>query len=347
VIRVGIAGIGFMGMIHYHAIKRLRNARVVSICTRDPKKLQGDWRSIQGNFGPRGAIENLKNIRTYDNFDAMLADPNVDLIDICLPTHMHPQASIAALKQGKHVLVEKPIALRLDDGRRMMAAARKAKRKLFVAHVLPFFPGFSDAIECVRSGKLGKLQVVRLNRIIAKPDWRKGPQAEDLEGGAAIDLHIHDTHFIQMLCGTPKAVFSRGITVNGTVNYLSTQYIYKDPNLNVSCDSGAVSMKGRSFTHGFELYFEKGTLLYQWASMSGKAVAVTPLTLLDAQGKVRHIGAGISDPMDAFIGEIKTAVDTLSGKSDGKLIGGEGALSALAICYREIESVRSGKIMPV
>lgn len=346
-IRVGIAGIGFMGMIHYHAIKRLKGARVTAICTRDPKKLKGDWRSIQGNFGPRGAVENLKGIRAYDALDAMLADPNVDLVDLCLPTELHPDATIAALRSGKHVLVEKPIALRLADGQRMMAAARKARRKLFVAHVLPFFPGFSTALEFARSGKLGKLQAVRLNRIISQPDWRSDAQAEDPNGGAAIDLHIHDTHFIEMLCGTPKAVFARGIARSGTVDYLSTQYIYKDRNLAVSCDSGAVAMNGRSFTHGFEIYFEKGSLLFQWASMGGKAVAVTPLTLLDARGNVRHIGGGTADPMDAFVGEINMAIDALSGKSDGKLISGEGALSALTLCHREVESVRTGKIVAV
>jgi predicted dehydrogenase len=110
-IRIGLAGIGFMGMIHYLASGKLRGARVTAICSRDPKKLAGDWRGIRGNFGPPGTQMDLRRVKRYVEFEEMCADPDIDLIDICTPTHLHPHMAREALRAGKHVLVEKAIAL--------------------------------------------------------------------------------------------------------------------------------------------------------------------------------------------------------------------------------------------
>src|SRR5438128_12311470 len=105
-VRIGIVGIGFMGMIHYLAARKLKGAQVVAVCSRDPKKLAGDWRSIQGNFGPRGEMMDLSAVKKYDGLEALLADPDIDLVDVCNPTHLHPATALAALRAGKHVLVE-------------------------------------------------------------------------------------------------------------------------------------------------------------------------------------------------------------------------------------------------
>src|SRR5215831_4195852 len=110
-IRIGIVGIGFMGYIHYLAAKKLKGARVAAICSRDPKKLAGDWRSIRGNFGAPGTITDLSKVKKYDRLEALIDDPEVDLIDVCNPTNLHASTAVAALKCGKHVLVEKAIAL--------------------------------------------------------------------------------------------------------------------------------------------------------------------------------------------------------------------------------------------
>src|SRR3954464_14010923 len=110
-VRIGIVGLGFMGMIHYLAARKLKGARVTAVCSRDPKKLAGDWRSIRGNFGPPGQMMDLSKVKKYDQIDALLNDPDIDLVDVCNPTHLHAETALAALKAGKHVLVEKAIAL--------------------------------------------------------------------------------------------------------------------------------------------------------------------------------------------------------------------------------------------
>lgn len=100
-VNVGIVGIGFMGMIHYLACQDVPGAKVAAICTRDKKKRAGDWREIKGNFGPPGTIVDLGKIALYEDWRELLADPKIDLIDVCLPPKLHAEVTVAALQAGK------------------------------------------------------------------------------------------------------------------------------------------------------------------------------------------------------------------------------------------------------
>ncbi len=103
--------------------------------------------------------------------------------------------------------------------------------------------------------------------MISKARLVAGDCRSRANGGPAIDLHIHDTHFIGLICGVPRAVHSRGVIENGSVVHLTTQYLYDTPNLAVSCVSGALSQAGRPFAHGFELYFDRATLAFEFANL--------------------------------------------------------------------------------
>src|SRR6185436_1588496 len=149
---------------------------------------------------------------------------------------------IKALQSGKHVLVEKAIALDTKDADAMLDAATKAKRLLMVAHVLPFFPEFAYAAQVIRSGEFGKLLGGHFKRVISKPDWSAEIGDASKTGGPAVDLHIHDTHFIGLVCGVPGHVFATGVVEGGTVTYLTTQYLYGAGGPAVTCSSGAVAM---------------------------------------------------------------------------------------------------------
>jgi predicted dehydrogenase len=339
-IRIGIVGIGFMGMIHYLGARKLKGAQVTAICSRDAKKLAGDWRSIRGNFGPPGQMMDLGPIKKYDRLEKLLADLEIDLVDICNPTHLHPETAIQALKAGKHVLVEKCIALETRDADAMLDAAAKAGKLLMVAHVLPFFAEFTYAAEAIRGGQFGKLLGGHFKRVISKPDWSAEIGDASKTGGPAIDLHIHDTHFIGLVCGVPKAVFSTGVVEDNAVQYLTTQYLYGSNGPAVSCSSGALAQKARPFVHGYEIYLEQATLVYE----SG----TTPLTVLHSDGTtVQPHFEGGDDGTAAFTTEIQTAVNGVVNNRLPDLLSGKLARDALAMCQRECESVRSGKPVEV
>jgi predicted dehydrogenase len=336
-IRIGLVGVGFMGMMHYHAAQRLRGGRVTAVHTRNPARLAGDWTGIRGNFGPAGTHMDLSHLHRHARYDDLLADPAVDLVDLCTPPDQHEEMTIAALQAGKHVLVEKPIALEADAADRMVAAADRAGRLLLVAQVLPFFPEFAYAYQAIVSGTHGRLLGGHFKRVIARPDWSASLGDASRDGGPAIDLHIHDTHFIGLVAGVPKQVFANGVVAgDGSVAYLTTQYLYGPGGPALSCSSGALCMASRPFVHGYEIYLERATLVYE----SGTC----PLTLLPAEGTPRTPELpGGGDDFTAFAAELELAVTGVATGTEPALLRGSLARDALRLCHKEIESVRGGR----
>lgn len=339
-VRIGIVGIGFMGRIHFLASQRLNGAKVAAICSRDPAKRAGDWRNTRGNFGPEPGRVDLTGVKTYEKLEQMLADPDIDLIDVCTVTDQHMPIALAALKAGKHVIVEKAIALTPQDADSMVSAARSAGKLLMVAHVLPFFPEFRYSAETIRSGAYGKVLAAHFRRIIAKPDWSADIGDAAKTGGPAVDLHIHDTHFIGLVCGVPKQVFAVGTVEKDAVTYLTTSYLYGPGGPAVTCSSGALSMSGRPFVHGYEIFLERATLVYD---SGGPA-----LTQLTPDGKsTQPTLAGGGDPISAFTDELQAAVNGVTSGKEPDLLSGKLARDALVLCHREIESVKTGKAVAV
>jgi len=340
-VRIGIVGLGFMGMIHYLAGQKLPGAQVTALCSRDRKKLAGDWRGIKGNFGPEGTMMDLGAVKRYEHFEEMLRDPDIDLVDICTPTHLHPDMALAALQEGKHVLVEKAIALEPEQADAMVEAATRYRRLLMVAHVLPFFPEFRFVAEVVRGGSFGKLLGGHFKRVISQPDWSADIGDASKTGGPAVDLHIHDTHFIGLIAGVPDRVFSSGLLQpDGSVSYLTTQYLYGPGGPAISCSSGAVAMNSRPFVHGFEIYLERATLVHESGSL--------PLTVLPAEGKpyLAQLDAGAGE-LSGFTAEIQAAAQAVVSGKEPDLLSGKLARDALVLCHRECQSVRSGQTVAV
>src|SRR5690606_26438988 len=142
-INIAVVGIGFMGATHFIAARELKGARVSAIVTRDPKKQKGDWSDVRGNFGSGGGVQDLSGVKVFASLEEALADDEIDLVDICLPTAMHKEAVCKALEAGKDVLVEKPISITLEDADEILRAQRRSGRRLFVGQVLRFFPQFA------------------------------------------------------------------------------------------------------------------------------------------------------------------------------------------------------------
>ena len=347
-IRIGIIGVGFMGMTHFEGAKKVKGAKVAAIATRDPRKRAGDWSDIQGNFGPRGGQIDLSKIKAYADYHDLLKDPQIDLVDICLPTDQHEKVVLEALAAGKAVLVEKSIALDVKAADRMVLAAQKAGQLLMVAHVLPFFPEFKFAADCIQGGKYGKLLAAHFRRVISKPDWSADMADLSKTGGPGIDLHIHDNHFIAYACGVPTQVTSRGILEQGFAQYVTTQYGFADPQVTVSCVSGGIAAKGLAFAHGYEVYLEKATLLYDFNTLGGEPILNRPLTVVTADGKAQQPKLkGGDEWCAAFTAELQVAVDGVRQKQEPRLLSGALARDALKLCYLEAKSIATGKTVKV
>ncbi len=337
-VNVGIIGIGFMGVTHFKALQKVKGARTAAICTRDEKKLAGDWSGVQGNFGAAGGVQDLKRVARYPEIDELLADDSIDLIDICLPTPLHREVAIKALRAGKNVLVEKPIALTLKDADAMIRAAQEAKKLLLVAHVLRFIPAFVEARELALSGKYGALCGVHLKRVIGRKPGYSERAYFDEAGGPLLDLHIHDTDFMMHLCGTPSRVQSTGYAAaENDVLYFNTQYFYDDKPVAASAQCGAIGQPPVTFEHGFDFYLERATLRYNNLHHA-EAISVC------ANGKQKDL---IPRRKDGFEAQLQHAVDCVQDNTESEIISAQNARAALAVCLHEKQSALSGKAVRV
>lgn len=336
---IGIAGIGFMGWTHYQAYQRVEGARITAICEQNKKRLNGDWRDIQGNFGPPGELVDVSEMNKYENLDGLMADPRVEVVDICLPPYAHADTAVMALEAGKHVFCEKPMALTVEDCDRMVRAAEQAGRLLLIGHMLPMFSEYAYVREAARTGQYGKLLGGQFKRIISDPLWLKDFYDPQGCGGPLLDLHIHDAHFIRYLFGMPTSLFSRGRMRGEVVDYCNTIFEFDDPQLTVSTTSGVINQQGRPFTQSFEVHFEKATILYDLAVLGGEGKLLMPLTVLDENGEVITPDLGESDEISPFASEMEEVLRAVTSNTPSPILGGSLARDAVALAHKQTESV--------
>ncbi|MGH7193907.1 MAG: Gfo/Idh/MocA family protein, partial [Candidatus Saccharimonadales bacterium] len=289
-------------------------------------------------------LMDLGSIARYERWQDLLADPQIDLVDVCLPPKLHAEITVAALRAGKHVLCEKPIALTVADARRMVKAAHAAGKQLFIAHVLPFVPEYAYVRQLAVSGRYGRPVGGHFKRIIADPLWLKDFYDPAAVGGPVVDLHIHDAHFIRLLWGMPVAVQSTGRPRGEVVEFINTQFLFADEGIAVTAASGVIPQQGRSFTHAFEVYFERATVIYDSSVFDGQAVVGAPLTVLTSAGKVLRPKLREAE---GFAAELTEAVQRLGSGQPSDLLAGELALDALTLCQKQTESALKRRAVKV
>jgi predicted dehydrogenase len=345
--RVGIIGIGFIGWIHWLAYHRLGGVKVVAISESIPERLAGDWRSIKGNFGPPGEQVDLSGINTYANLDDLLRDPEVELVDITLPTFLHADIAVRALEAGKHVFCEKPMALRLADCERMAAAAKQADRLLMIGHVLPFFPEYDWAREVIRSGDYGRVRGGSFRRIISDPTWIKDFWSPERIGGPMLDLHVHDAHFIRLVFGMPQEVNTAGRLRDDLPEFWHSQFRFADRELVVEATSGTIDQQGRAFTHAFEIHLERATLAFDFAVIGGAGRYLCEPMLLDSNGHVDHPKLPGGDPIDAFVNELREVTRSVSEGKASETLGAILAQDAIRLCEKQSASLVEGRSVKI
>lgn len=328
--RAAILGVGFMGWIHYLAYQRSERAELVAFCSRDAKKRAGDWRGIQGNFGPPGEQIDVSRLSVYESLEAMLADDTIDLVDICLPPHLHPEAIERCLASGKRVLCEKPLALDAATARRLAGAAQPGQ--LMVAHILPLMGPFRLLVDAAADGRWGRPLAGRFKRTIGPPTWIPDFYDVSRVGGPLIDLHVHDAHLIRLLFGMPTATHTVSRRQEGVPKFYESVFEFTDSELAVSAGGGVIDSPARGFTHGYEVSFERATVQYEFAAYADGSTAQIPLTVMHADGRVERPEVDDGDPVSAFVDEIDAAAESVGSGRVSPVLAAETAADALQIC---------------
>jgi predicted dehydrogenase len=291
--RIAVLGLGFMGTTHLKAYKSVPDAEIVAVASEDEKKLGGDLSQVQGNLGGPGEKFDFSGVRKYRELLGAVNDADVEAVDICLPTHLHSPIALAALRAGKHVLVEKPMALTEGAATEMLGEAGRSGKILMVGQVLRFVPAYRAVRTAILSGEFGEIRSVFLRRRCAAPFWNLWLGDVKRSGGGIFDLLIHDVDFAIHLFGSPDRVSATGYEdLEGGIDTITATLQWKDRAPAVVITGGWQHKKAYPFSMEFTVTTDGAT--FEFDSAQGEGV-----TVYGADGESRPLSMDTGDPFAA------------------------------------------------
>jgi predicted dehydrogenase len=324
-LQIAIVGLGFMGATHVRATQKLPSVRLAGVVDSDEKKLSGDLRDVGGNLGVPGELLDFSDVRKFRRLEEALADPAIDAVDICLPTDLHASAAIMALRAGKHVLVEKPIALDAAAGEEVVREAEKSGRILMAGQVLRFLPAYSTAAKLIRSGELGAIRMAWFRRNCARPAWGGWLTNPQRSGGGIFDLLIHDVDYAGWLFGEPAS-----ISAVGSGDLISATFHY--PGAPVVIEGGWHAQGPYPFSMAFTVAGDLGTLEFSSAGL--------PLTLSRKNAGASEL---VETPeTDGFEREIGYFAECVAGNRQPEYCPPRESVLAVRLARRMLEDCAKG-----
>jgi predicted dehydrogenase len=331
-VTVSILGAGFMGGAHAANYKALDGrARVKLIYARRAERAQ----KLAATVGATATTD----------IEAAIGDPEVDAVDICLPTPLHREAAEQAFARGKHVFLEKPIALTAPDADAIVEAARRSGQILMVGLVLRFWPEYVELQRRLTGGELGRLLTVSTYRLSPPADWNDWMRDRDQSGGTAVDLLIHDFDQMNWLLGKPRSVYAR----EPTAGHVQAVVDYEDA---AGFAEGSMAMpRSYPFSSNIRVLAERGVAEYAFSAAPaedggniGASVTARGLRLYPADGDPRTVPVESADPWGP---EIAYFVDCMERGRNPEQGTGEQAREALLVSLAANRSLASGNAEPV
>lgn len=334
-VNVAVVGLGFMGLTHLKSYQQLPGARIIAVCDAARLPVNGVLAGVSGNITGTDAIDLGKSIRTYQKLEDLLTDGDVDLVDLCVPTPLHVPQSIAALQAGKHVLCEKPLARTSVLAREIVQAAKSARGFFMPAMCIRFWPGWAGLKQLAAQNTYGKILTARFRRVSAPPGWSRDSYFKGGDsGGALLDLHIHDTDFVQFLFGRPTSVYSTGQSrFSGAIDHVVTQYKVAG-GATVYAEGSWLLTSG--FSMAFTVVFERATLDFE--STRG----ADALQLMEEGQPARPIKP---EGIDGYVEELRHFITAIQSGHPPTVVTAADALSAVEICEAEEQSIQTGRIV--
>jgi predicted dehydrogenase len=322
--RIAVLGAGFMGSTHARAFATIDDVDVAAVVASSPERGQ--------------PLADEVGARFTQSADEVFADPSIDAVSICLPTPFHRGPAERAIAAGKHVLLEKPITLTLEDADALIAQADASDRVVMMAHVLRFWPEYVELAARGLSGEHGApLSAVALRRQ-AFPAWSQLFSRPDLTGGAIIDMLIHDIDAVNWLLGTPVSVVARGQRNPGSGGWDQAQIMIEYANGGSAViDGGMLMPDSYRFSSSLHLLCERGALAYDFQA-GGRSLeeglGTNQLNLYPAEGTPEVLDVDQADPYQAECAYFVECVRTGTSPERATLADARVAL-AVALAARE------------
>ena len=245
-LKVGLIGCGFMGAMHANCYKNIPDVELVAVADVRPEKAQ------ELAEGTSAAI--------YGDGKDLIANASVDIIDICLPTFLHAEYAMLAMDKVKYVFVEKPVALTVEEGEKMLQKSKATGCRVQVGQVIRFWDEYVELKKMIASGVYGAVVNANFRRLSPRPTWGWENWLLDVErsGGAGQDLHIHDVDYVLSVFGQPNNFYSVKNVAGEKNSYVNTLMQY---------DSFVVGVEGTwdlpasfPFTATFRVVFENAVV---------------------------------------------------------------------------------------
>jgi predicted dehydrogenase len=328
--KIGLLGAGFIGATHAAAYARLDGIQLAAVA--DVNRTAAD--ALAGQYGARAAY----------SVEAILDDPEITAVSVCLPTFLHAATVVAAAERGKHILCEKPLALSLEDVDRMRAAVQRAGVRCMVAQVIRFWPEYVCIREALESGQLGQPQMATGTRLASPPTWGAWFGDPAKSGGALFDLHIHDLDFVFSLFGKPRTVYAIGVRgAAGGWDHMLTSLDYGDKK--AVLEASYAFPAGFPFQMSFRLTGDAGCLNFQFggvAQVDQRAAAQATLTLYRPGAEPEFLKPTTEDGYQA---EIRYFANCLLEDRDPAVATLAEAREVLTIALAAKQSLETGAVV--
>lgn len=201
--RFGIIGCGRIAPRHADSLAEIPDAMLVQVCD----VIESRAHHFADKYNTTYCL----------NYHELLANPNIDIVNICTPSGMHAEMAIAALQAGKHVIVEKPMAMNVADANLMISTAEKMRRKLCIVLQNRYNPPMQDFYNVVKEGKIGRILLGSVTVRWYRPQeyYNDGWHGTNsMDGGALMNQSIHHIDALQWLVNVPvKSVFAYTATL--------------------------------------------------------------------------------------------------------------------------------------
>ena len=329
-IKIGLLGAGMIGSTHINGFLSMNSNIAVykAVCDIDATK--------------RSEFAQKYNLHAFSDLDGMLADPDIDMVDLCLPSFMHEEFAVKIARAKKHILIEKPIAFTFEAARNIFTTARENGVRVMVAQVLRFWPEYVKIKEICDSGALGEIITVyaaRLGQMVTWVDWYKDPAKS---GETLMNLTLHDIDFLHYMLGKPISVYSAGYKdVNN--NYNDVMNIFRfEGGVNAMVDGSLSMTAGYPFTMRMRVLGTKGTLEFSYSA--GENIGPESTTSLiwyrsGEKGEKLEV-----ENYDGYGKEIEHFAECISAGKDSEIVTEQSVMQVLTSVLAAKESLTKGEI---
>jgi UDP-N-acetylglucosamine 3-dehydrogenase len=325
-IRLGIAGIGYVGGIHCQAAQLIPEIELVAVASRDTARVK--------KTRPEFAVTS--------SFHRLFRNYQLDAVVICAPTFLHEELVVEAAQSGLHILCEKPMALNGASAARMLEASRSNGVILMVAQILRFWPQYTAIRKLVKSGKLGRIHSVAAYRLAKPPMWSEWFQDPAKSGGCLLDLQVHDMDFLYWMLGQPKALQSYTVKSGSREkDHVNTVLTFADDQI-ATLEASYLMPDSWPFACGLRMTGSKATVEYRFVSaddIAGRAESIESAHVYYGGGKFCELS---STPQDMFVAQLRHFVGCLRDPEEKLICPPEQSYEVMRLLDASSVSAASG-----